>query len=104
MMIEDRYYICRIRQFFHKKKSFVCIYNNNNHIVIIYGKKKKNKQKKEWSVEYGCQGRWYMRRESSNECVRVRKLWILFDVMGYICLVVDEMGMCKLAVCLIYCG
>lgn len=45
MMIEDRYYICRIRQFFQKKKSIFCIYNNNNHIVIIYGKKKQAKER-----------------------------------------------------------
>lgn len=102
MMIEDRYYICRIRQFFQKKKVFFVFIIII--IILLLYREKKNEQKKEWSVEYGCQGRWYMRRESSNECVRVRKLWILFDVMGYICLVVDEMGMCKLAVCLIYCG
>lgn len=51
MMIEDRYYICRIRQFFQKKKVFFFVFITIIIILLLYREKKTGKRKS---------GRWSM--------------------------------------------
>lgn len=41
MMIEDRYYICRIRQFFQEKKSNFFVFITIIIILLLYREKKK---------------------------------------------------------------